>query len=78
MKVGFFEEEEGVKSNIRLMSFLSLLQAFFMSDLLALRYLGDAPPPTIDYYYISIIALFVIGAFAPKVVQKFAEMKVVK
>jgi hypothetical protein len=54
-QVGFFQEDNGNKSSMRLMSFTAILRA---SD---------------EGIYITFG--FLIGAFAPKAVQKFAETK---
>jgi hypothetical protein len=67
-KVGFFEEKPGVKSSMRLMSFLSLLAAMGMG-VLTLYSEGSADGLMITFG-------FLLGAFAPKTVQKFAEQKI--
>ena len=71
MKVGFFEETEGVKSSMRLMSFVSLLTSIAISIISVLN-------NQLDSNVLILISSFIIGAFAPKSIQKFAENKVSK
>lgn len=61
-----FQEKPGVTSNIRIMSFISLFLAGFIAvySLMLSR---------MDVNTITYVIIFVTGAFAPKVVQKFAE-----
>ena len=66
-KTGFLEEKAGVKSTVRLMSIQSWWAAFLLSVLYAYKPFPDG---------LVLIGLFIVGAFAPKLVQKFAEMKV--
>ena len=68
-KVGFFEEKEGVRSLTRLMSFFSLFAAFMAG---AIILLSDTPLADGMLIFYG----FLLGAFAPKLVQKFAEEKV--
>ena len=56
-KVGFFEEKDGVKSSMRLMSFLSLLGAIGMACLTLYTSNQDGIVLTFG---------FLLGAFAPK------------
>lgn len=66
MRLGeFFEEEDNCLSMMRLMSFLSLLQAFGLSWYCLLSKTDK---------YLDLIILFVLGAFVPKVFQKFTEL----
>ena len=69
MKIGYFEEEEGVKSSMRLMSFISLLTAIVISIISVIN-------NQLDSNILILISSFIVGAFAPKSVQKFAENKV--
>lgn len=65
MKIGFFEEAEGVKSSVRLQMFLTTLFTF-----LVIGY--QVYMNTVDY----LLCLTLLGAsFTPKVISKFAEMK---
>lgn len=82
--VGFFEEKEGVKSSMRLMSFL-LLMFMFVFDFgylagqvqinLALQ---KAVQLQIDWNFMLMNFIFLIGVFAPKYLQKIAELKLGK
>ena len=75
MKVGFFEEKEGVKSSTRLMSFLLLffVFAFDIGYLVGQVQLGKVLQ--VDMNFITINIVFLIGVFAPKYLQKLAELK---
>ena len=66
---GFFEEKPGVKSSMRLMSFLSLIAAVGMGLPTIYSDAGSSDGLMITFG-------FLLGAFAPKTVQKFAEQKV--
>ncbi len=63
---GFFTDSAGNPSSMRLNSHLSLWAAFISGG--ATIYLG-----TPDGVFIT--TMFLVGAFAPKAVQKFAEIK---
>ena len=63
----FFTDDKGFPSSMRLMSFLSLLMAGFLA--LAI---------TMDWgknHNTELVLYFLVAAFAPKAVQKFAEKK---
>jgi len=66
MKIGFFEESENVKSSMRLYSFIALLAA------IAMCFYAMASNQ-LDANVITTVSMFLIAAFAPKTVQKFAE-----
>lgn len=66
---GFFQEDNGAYSSMRLMCFVSLLAAISFGLLTIL--LKDESS---DGIYITFG--FLISAFAPKAVQKFAEQKI--
>lgn len=69
----FLTEDNGSKSSIRLMSFISLFAAMMFGVLtLVLSYYGK----TDSGNGIMITFGFLLGAFAPKVLQKFAEEKI--
>ena len=62
--------DNGNKSSMRLFCFLSLLASFFFG-FMAIRLPDNA---NAIYVYLG----FLVGAFAPKAVQKFAEQKMGK
>ena len=66
--IGFFEEEQGVKSMTRLMSFMLLIFFFVLNALYLLTGGG------IDYNYISFNFMLLLAVFAPKLIQKYAEV----
>ena len=68
-KIGFFEEESGVKSIMRLMSFIALLVAIAISVLVLIN-------DQLNSNSMILIGSFITAAFAPKAVQKFAESKI--
>lgn len=70
---GFFEEGKNNRSSMRLMCFLTLLFAFYITWLIVSSHLIAGTP--IENTEMAIIALLFIAAFAPKAVQKFAENK---
>lgn len=76
MKIGYFEEltkgENIKKSLMRLMNFLSFCIAGIYSILVKLFC------QEIQWYDVLIILLFLIGAFAPKAMQKIAENKLLE
>lgn len=67
---GFLEESTGNKSNMRLMSMIALL-ASLVFGLITLLHSGAN-----DENGIWLTFGFLLGAFAPKALQKFAEMKI--
>lgn len=71
-KSGFFEEHNGSKSSMRLMSFVSLLAAITFGVLTITDSAGENGQSS----GVTITFGFLISAFAPKAVQKFAEQKV--
>ena len=67
-KVGFFYEKEGVKSSMRLQSFIALVAAIALGAFAVWT-------KQLDVNVIAMVTLFVVAAFAPKSVQKYAELK---
>ncbi len=75
-KPGFFAEDNGTKSSMRLMCFTSLIAAIVFGTLTinisSMKSDKDAVrPDTSTGIYITFS--FLLGAFAPKALQKFAE-----
>ena len=68
MASSFLQEDNGNQSCMRLMCCVSLLASIVFGLLVTL---GKAGPDGI-----TIVIAFLLGAFAPKAVQKFAEAKV--
>lgn len=83
-QIGFLEESPGNHSSMRLMCMMSLITAIILSGLVVAQSLqqsgsqasaGNLNPPR-NPEIIYIIYGFLISAFAPKAVQKFAEQKI--
>lgn len=68
-KTGFFLEDNGNKSWMRAMCFVALLMSIAFGYLTIIK--GAAAG---DGLYITL--MFLVAAFAPKAVQKFAETKI--
>ena len=66
---GFLEEEKGKKSAMRAMSFISLFASIIFGLITLLH-------PAAQDAGVFITFGFLLGAFAPKALQKFAEAKV--
>ena len=66
---GYLTDDSGQPSSMRLMSMLALIAAIALGFL---TLLGHAPEAQNGLY---LTALFLIAAFAPKALQKFAEAK---
>ena len=67
MKTGFLEEKEGVKSSMRLFSLLTLIFTFAVIG-------WQVYAQQVDYL---LCLTLLCAAFAPKLLQKFAEAKTV-
>lgn len=72
--VGFFQESEGVNSNIRLMSFILLMGDLVLMLWHEIKHKGDSSAETYSphYVYFQIVVLSYI--FFPKIVSKIIEM----
>lgn len=71
-KVEYMTDDLGNPSAMRVMSAWSLALAWVLSITIVLGWLhGHEIPLTLIY----LVALSTVGAFAPKAVQKFAEIK---
>lgn len=66
-KPGYFTDSKGNPSSMRVNSHLSLWMAFVS---------GGLTLYTNNPNGVWITTMFLVGAFAPKAVQKFAEMKI--
>ena len=64
---GYFTENDNKKSSMRLMCLVSLFASIGVGAMTILRPVGG------DGVYITMA--FLLGAFAPKAIQKFAENK---
>ena len=67
-QTGFMTDDKGTPSSIRLMSLVSLLAGIFFGWLTLTH--GTASQGENGVY---ITTLFILGAFCPKVVQKYIE-----
>ena len=70
MKVGYFEESEGIKSSTRLFSFFTLLMLFGLDVLLV-----TTPGFKVETYFIIFNLVILIAVFTPKYLHKIAELK---
>jgi len=70
MKTGYFEEAPEKKSSMRLMTFTALIVAIALSFMLMGYHTKGNP---IDLNALWFVSIWIVGAFAPKAVQKFAE-----
>lgn len=70
MKIGFFEESEGIKSSTRLNSFILLFFLMAFDIILALT-----KEFSIDYNFILLNMILLLAVFTPKYLHKIAEMK---
>ena len=73
--VGFFEEENGNRSSMRLMSMLALLTAIAFGTISLLAAVGVLGSNGGGGESVTITFGFLVAAFAPKAVQKFAEAR---
>jgi hypothetical protein len=78
---GFFEESDGTRSSMRLMCFTALIAAVvfgLLSVLAAIGLIGAGTSAGIGGEVVTITFGFLVAAFAPKTVQKFAEQKMAR
>jgi hypothetical protein len=71
MKTGFFQEDNGNYSMMRLMSFIALLSAMGWALIVGLC----IPVEKMNEWHFLMFLAFLTVSFAPKVFQKFAEQK---
>lgn len=69
-KIGFFEEAPGHKSSMRMFSFL-LLMFFIVFNIVYVT----KTTCQLDFNFIFYMTIVLIGVFAPKYLQKLAELK---
>jgi hypothetical protein len=71
---GFFSEDNGNKSAMRLMSFMALLAAILFGLITVVQCgAGEGDGGVTPGVWITLV--FLLAAFAPKALQKFAEEK---
>ena len=68
--MAYLNDDNGSHSSMRLMSMMSLLTAILFGGYIIVFKISD---PNAIYIFTG----FLLGAFAPKVVQKFAETKMI-
>ena len=66
-KKGFLTDDDGSPSSMRLMSVLSLFMAGFLATAITMNWGKN--------HNTELVLYFLVAAFAPKAVQKFAEKK---
>lgn len=71
-KTGWLEDNKGNPSAMRAMSMLSLIAAVVFASFVVFNYDNGE---IINREILWIITIFLLAAFAPKAVQKFAENK---
>lgn len=71
-KPGFLEDDQGSPSSMRLMSAVALLASIIFGLITVFHKTSNSE----NGLYITI--MFLLAAFAPKALQKFAETKVTK
>ena len=69
MRVGFMQEDNGNLSSMRLMSLIALIAAIAFGGITVTK-------PDVKEVGINLTYSFLVAAFTPKAVQKFAENKV--
>lgn len=69
--IGFLHEDKDTRSAMRLMCFLTLFFAFFITWLIVGGHLEAGTE--ISKFELALLCLLYLAAFAPKAVQKFAE-----
>ena len=70
VKLGYLEDDQGNPSSMRLMSVLALLASIVFGLLTTLH-----PVASTGVNGLYITMAFLLAAFAPKALQKFAEVK---
>lgn len=70
IKAGYLQDDNGNSSMTRMMSLLCLIIAIIMGFILIVKE-QDMKDPFVGIY---VFTAFLVAAFAPKVIQKFAEI----
>ena len=73
--IGFMQDDQGHQSSMRLMSMMALLSAIVFGALSILAAVGLIGASSAGADAITITFGFLVAAFAPKAIQKFAEQK---
>lgn len=69
-KAGILQDDNGNYSSMRMMSIVSLIMCIVVAGIILFK-------PDIDASTgLYIFTAFLIGAFCPKMIQKFAEVKI--
>jgi hypothetical protein len=74
-RIGFMQDDQGHQSSMRLMCMMALLSAIVFGALSILAAVGVIGASSAGADAITITFGFLVAAFAPKAIQKFAEQK---
>jgi hypothetical protein len=72
-KSGFLNDHQGNPSSMRLMSVVALIASIIFGLITIQDAVSAEPSKNLNGLYITVA--FLLGAFAPKALQKFAESK---
>lgn len=75
-KIGMFQESPGATSSMRIMSFISLIASitFALMTFIIMIFIDATKLVIISNSGYILTLVFLVGAFCPKVIQKFAEV----
>jgi hypothetical protein len=73
--IGYMQDDQGHQSSMRLMCMMALLSAIVFGALSILAAMGLIGASNAGADAITITFGFLVAAFAPKAIQKFAEQK---
>jgi len=71
-KQSYLTDHNGKPSSMRFMSFVSLFAGVGLTALIGLIVYQGQDPANIDFLF-NLILVWIVGAFAPKAVQKYIE-----
>lgn len=71
-KKGYLTDHNGKPSSMRFMSFVSLFTGVGLTALVGLIVYQGQDPANINFLF-NLILVWIVGAFAPKAVQKYIE-----